>query len=528
MLGVMIDCSRNAVMSPDTVKHYAGLLSRMGYDTLMLYTEDTYEVDGEPYFGYLRGRYTKEELKELDAYCNGLGIELIPCIQTLAHLNSTFQISKQYEEIRDCDDILLIDHPRTYELIDHMLASLSECFTTRKIHIGMDEASKVGLGKYLAEHGYTDRFELINRHLHKVCDIADRYGFKPMIWSDMFCQLAMNITHFLGEGNDNIEAIKKKSDLPESISLVYWDYYSDDYDRYMKNLAVNKMFGRPVVFAGGAWTWRGLMPDNSFSIANTAAAFRACHDSGVEDVFLTVWGDDGNECSRFAILPSLYFAAEAYRGNTDIDSMKAGFKQLTGCDWEAFMLLETLDHPGGAHDNNPSKYLLYNDPFLGLNDYRATHADAAYYKGLAPKLDGFTVSERYRPIFESAKALCELLSVKADLGLSTREAYAAGDKAALKTLAEEVYPEAIVRIERFNRALWKQWSNENKPFGFDIQDFRQGGAIQRLKNCRERLLAYVNGELDRIPELEEALLPGYCQHWPNMSTPSVVTHTYFG
>ena len=48
--GVMIDNSRNAVMKPETVKEMIDLLEQMGYNTLMLYTEDTYEVNNQPYF----------------------------------------------------------------------------------------------------------------------------------------------------------------------------------------------------------------------------------------------------------------------------------------------------------------------------------------------------------------------------------------------------------------------------------------------------------------------------------------------
>ncbi len=40
----------------------------------MHYTEDTYEVDGEPFFGYMRGRYTKAEMKEIDAFAEELGV----------------------------------------------------------------------------------------------------------------------------------------------------------------------------------------------------------------------------------------------------------------------------------------------------------------------------------------------------------------------------------------------------------------------------------------------------------------------
>ena len=87
--GTMIDCSRNSVMNVDSVKRWIDLTSDMGYNSLMLYTEDTYELDNQPYFGYMRGRYSKNELKEIDAYAVSHGMELMPCIQTLAHLNAS-------------------------------------------------------------------------------------------------------------------------------------------------------------------------------------------------------------------------------------------------------------------------------------------------------------------------------------------------------------------------------------------------------------------------------------------------------
>ena len=133
MMGVMLDCSRNAVMRVESVKKYAEIIKKMGYNTLMLYTEDTYEVNNQPLFGHLRGRYSKKELKEIDAYCNEIGIELIPCIQTLAHISSIFKWENVYEEVNDCDDILLVGEEKTYKLIEDMISTISEVFTTRKI-----------------------------------------------------------------------------------------------------------------------------------------------------------------------------------------------------------------------------------------------------------------------------------------------------------------------------------------------------------------------------------------------------------
>ena len=274
MLGVMLDCSRNAVMKPEQVKQYARIIRDMGYNTLMLYTEDTYEVDNQPFFGHLRGKYTKAELKDIDAYCADIGIELVPCIQTLAHLNCIFRWYGEYDSVNDCDDILLAGEEKTYALIDDMLSSLAQCFTSKKIHIGMDEAYRVGTGKYRRIHGDEDRFDIINRHLHKVCDIAGKYGFKPMIWSDMFCKLAIDSDDYYGSAD--ISKIEEKAQLPENIELVYWDYYSTDYNRYVNMINTNKAVGKNVYFAGGAWTWRGFAPDNKYSMETTEAAVKAC------------------------------------------------------------------------------------------------------------------------------------------------------------------------------------------------------------------------------------------------------------
>ena len=58
--GIMIDCSRNAVMTVEELKKFISLVSKMGYNQLQLYTEDTYEIEGEPFFGYKRGRIPKK------------------------------------------------------------------------------------------------------------------------------------------------------------------------------------------------------------------------------------------------------------------------------------------------------------------------------------------------------------------------------------------------------------------------------------------------------------------------------------
>ena len=72
-------------------------MALMGYTQLMMYTEDTYTVDTQPFFGYLRGRYSVQELQQLDRFAQRLGIELVPCIQTLGHMERFLHWQKAAE-----------------------------------------------------------------------------------------------------------------------------------------------------------------------------------------------------------------------------------------------------------------------------------------------------------------------------------------------------------------------------------------------------------------------------------------------
>ena len=60
--GMMMDCSRNGVPTVDTIKQYVVRMASLGMNRLYLYMEDTLEIQGYPFWGYLRGRYSKEEI----------------------------------------------------------------------------------------------------------------------------------------------------------------------------------------------------------------------------------------------------------------------------------------------------------------------------------------------------------------------------------------------------------------------------------------------------------------------------------
>ncbi len=222
-LGVMIDCSRNAVPKREAFCSLVKHLALMGYSTIQLYMEDTFELVKYPYAGYLRGRYSGKELKEMDSYASIFGIEVIPAIQTLAHMDQVLKWGAM-EELRDVGDIFLIDSEKTYEYIEEIIKTMSECFVSKRINIGMDEADMVGLGKYLDNHGYVDRMDLMIRHMNKVVEITKKYGLEPMMWSDMIFRLLNKGEYYAADSVFEQDMVKK---IPDNLSFVYWDYYSD-------------------------------------------------------------------------------------------------------------------------------------------------------------------------------------------------------------------------------------------------------------------------------------------------------------
>lgn len=501
----MVDCSRNSVKSIDSVKKLINNLAMLGYTSLMLYTEDVYEVENEPLFGYLRGRYSVKELKELDLYACDLGVELIPCIQTLAHLNQISRYSCKHFNF-DCLDILLTGDERTYNLIENMLKTISKCFTSKKIHIGMDEAGLLGRGKYLNLNGYKKQIDVFLEHLKTVCAIAEKYALEPIIWSDMFWNKYASDKYKGIDGKIKIPQSVIDS-VPQNLSLCHWNYHGLTAEFYYNGLETHKQYKNPVWFAGGtAMSNRGILPHLQYSFKINENAISAAKTFNVKSLILTSWGDNGGECSVFSVLPAIahysYTALACEKGRLERE-----FLALTGYALNEFI---TLDYPQtfcGKFTNdvaNPAKYGLYNDVFSGYLDAVIDAKDKLYFKQACESIKA-NFNGQYGYLFKTAYALSDFLYYKYSLGIELRNAYNNKDKKALKYGLKNIKI-SINKLKKLITLYREQWLLENKPQGFEIQEIRLGGLLERLLGCKKRLKDYLAGKISRIDELEEILL----------------------
>lgn len=539
-IGPMFDLSRNAVMKVESFEGMFRKLALMGFDSAMLYMEDTYEIKSEPYFGYMRGRYSQAELTQLDDYANQFGIELIPCIQTLAHLEEFLKWSAA-SHLKDTRGALLVGSEDTYSFIKEMIESVTKPFRSKKIHIGMDEAEELGRGIYLNKYGYKDRLELMTEHLNRVLEVVEENGLKPTMWSDMFIKLASDTgdAHYDLSLEISEEVINA---VPDNVQLMYWDYAHTKKEEYLEMINKHKAFGRTPAFAGGIWVWNTFATHYGLSLKASDAALQACKEEGIQDVFVTLWGDDGYENNFFSALLGLQMYAEhAYAKELDRDKLRERVKFCTGIDEQTFLLLNDLDAiPGVAPNNleqtNPSKFLLWQDVLLGLFD---KHVEGLHlhdhYVELSEKITKSRNPDHPLDyIFDVPEKLADLLSVKATIGVELKKAYDLRDDKELQRISNVILPDMMTKVKALRNAHRKQWLTMHKPFGWEVLDIRYGGLLSRIDTAIYQINLFVEKEIDMIDELEQERLYfhdienstglGWCSYYFRIASPNVFFH----
>ncbi len=511
MNGPQIDISQgNSALTKESVKELLRLLSLMGLNMLMLYCEDSFEVKAQPYFGYMRARYTQDELRELDEYADMLGIEMIPCVQTLAHLPDTLRW-KCFKDISDYDACLLVGEEKTYEFIEDLIKAAIAPFKTKKINILMDEALNLGRGRYLDLNGYREPSDIMKEHLERVMQIIDKYDLQPYIASDMF---------FCVYGTKNYRQTtpvpQYVSDMvPNKATVMYWDYYALTKEKYEQRIDSHFQLHDKVLFMGGIWSWIGYSLAWEKTFVTTGLALDTCKEKGVKEIIATTWGDNGTE----SLIPMTYigmqlFAEHGYCEKLDYEKFKKRFNFCTGGRVEDFENLELLDKTPDTldlpdHSNyNPSKWIMWQDILTGLGDKNIDGVEMNAHYEKVEKLLGEAVGRngRFDYIFEFSRLCASVLAIKSEMGLRLTRSYKSGDKTELKKFVDEYLPDLYNRVKALRDYHKKCWFSIYKAFGWDVMDMRYGSLLIRIQSAIEQVGDYLDGALEKIEELEEERL----------------------
>ena len=201
---------RIQVMKIPALKELALKLSKAGINTLIMEYEATFPFEKHPLIAN-RYAYTKAEIKDFVAYCNKLGVDVIPLQQSFGHLEYVLR-NNRYKALRedqkDFSQVCPAKEALNVALFTDLYTELVAVHTSKYIHIGGDETHLLGhdplCEKLVKEHGVSD---LYGKHIRLMCDIVIKLGKIPVLWADIALKYP-DATKF----------------LPKEAILVDWNY----------------------------------------------------------------------------------------------------------------------------------------------------------------------------------------------------------------------------------------------------------------------------------------------------------------
>ncbi len=505
-LGFSLDLSRNGVIKVDKIKEIIDVMALLGFNVLKLYMEDVFDLPGYPHFGYRRGKYSKEELKEIDDYAYSMGIEVIPSVQTLGHLS---QYLRYYEaaEFSENADVLLCGEEKTYNFIEAIVKRMRECFRTNCLVINCDEARGVGIKRIMKEKKYTSPYDISIAHLERTVEICKKYGFRPCVHGDLFYG-------YLGNGYYDFEFSPDKNELEKipDCDVIYWDYYHKEYEDYNTLLKGHRTLGKNTLFMGGIWIWAGQLPNAEFTFDTMIPAMECCIDNNVKDVWAATFGDDGNETNiAFALPQLLIFSEYCFKGKAcSKEWITTLSKELFGIDVKDlyamseyhYPFVEELEKPDYIFPDYLGKKIFYTDILYNMTGRYDFSDVIEKHKSALHSLDKAVYDIRWKPYFDYAKLIFEITIEKMKLIPEIKEAYKNNRRDILGDISFEKIPVLISKYEKLMLIHEKQWLDTYKAFGWEELNIRYSGITGRLEYAIRILNEYLEGEISKIEELE--------------------------
>lgn len=523
ILAAMQDVARNGVFTVDALKKYMLKLAALGYTHIVLYLEDMFELEGYPRFGYMRGRYSVEELREICEYGKSVGVEFMPCVQSLGHMAQYLQWSEALP-VKDTGECFLVDAPETYELLEKaykLMRSLTDC---KYIKVCMDETHDLGTGRFESLFGKQPRKEIYLRHAKRVAELCEKYGFTPVIDTDMFWREASK------HGWYHDPEVEISEDMlvgfPKNIALDYWDYYQTDKKLYDYYIEQHLKFNRELHVTGSIWTWEGFTEDTVFTWRTSLPMVKSCIEHGTKTFVVSHWNDNGAECNNMHTASSLpIFSEYCYRGAQCPDEVIFAVSE--------FLTKMPLSHKlelarihSEYHDCfYIAKKFLYGDIFYNLVnlpvDEEILRRDFTHAMNKA--WEYLNLNDRNKDYYELCYYNSKVVYNKFDLTHLVRRAYKAGDKKTLRHIAEVRMPEVIADLKKFTKLFQKDWLGTKKPNGLEVINVRLGGVVAQLQWQAEYLIDYIEGRAEKITMLEEDVIQDSVKTWHmNVFTPSVI------
>lgn len=235
---------RIEVMTIQALKNFAKYLSGLDINVIILEYAASFPFQKQ---ATITGQnaYSRDQIKDFVSYCSELGIQVIPLLENLGHVQYILR-HERYSNLRIEHDILSQIDPLNKDsilLFNDLIEDLISVHPSKYIHLGGDETRHLNNKKfepYIQKYGVS---KLYTQYMTQICDVAIKRGKTPLLWADMILK--------------HPEAVE---DLPiDKIIFINWIYDGADANRFGNVKALQDkgctFWGSPALRSG---------PDNYF------------------------------------------------------------------------------------------------------------------------------------------------------------------------------------------------------------------------------------------------------------------------
>lgn len=314
--GVMLDVARDRRPTLATLRELATRLARLKINRLQLYMEADFAYSFGAEATADRSPYTPAELRELDAHCAQVGIELVPNQQSFGHLHAWLRHERwkglaevpggvEHPFSRGREPFSLAPElPESAAFLARLYDELLPCFSSNTVNVGLDETFDLGLGRSAAACEARGKHAVYLEFLERVHDLLLERGKRMQFWGDIL----------LAHPEDCAR-------LAPDVVALDWGYEADH--PFDEELAAFTRAQREVQVVPGTSSWNGFVGRTANLLENLHRAARAGARQGATGMLVTDWGDRGHLQPGPVSAPGLVLgAALAWNAQSEVDASR--------------------------------------------------------------------------------------------------------------------------------------------------------------------------------------------------------------
>lgn len=269
---------KGCIPSEGALLTWLDFFAECGFNGIVWEYED--RIPWRTWPGTLRDGYTIEQWRRIWKHCEKLGLQVVPLIQSIGHMEWLLQ-HPQYAPLRENGRFneLCPSHPDTLPRLKRWIDEVIAIHPSIEyMHVGGDEPWNLATCPRCSERANsaaTGKIAVYLDHVREVCEHLVRHSVRPLLWADVFWR------------HDRPELMRA---LPKEAIPVEWCYRGSDVSMLgpRSQRMGRRCFGASAIRCG--FDENAAIASINSRLANISAWQRELQNGNFGGLIHTTWG----------------------------------------------------------------------------------------------------------------------------------------------------------------------------------------------------------------------------------------------